>query len=198
MNNKQFFIDTLMSTGRGGMESVISELDDLGFFEAPASTRFHLNVDGGLLQHSVNVYNEAMAIRKVQIEMAPEMEKLLPEDSVAIAALLHDTCKADIYKKVMKTYKDIDGSWTKAPSYDVDYSSFPLGHGEKSVIMLLQCGLDMTDDEIIAIRWHMGAWDLPFQSSEAKGNLNEAKKICPLLTLISAADSLASQILERS
>lgn len=78
----------------------------------------------------------------------------------------------------------------------VDYSEFPLGHGEKSVIRLLRLGLALTDDEIMAIRWHMSAWDLPFQSPEAHNNLGEAKERCPLLTIIQAADGLAYHALE--
>ncbi|MDO4214640.1 MAG: hypothetical protein Q4D12_01815 [Bacteroidales bacterium] len=66
------------------------------------------------------------------------------------------------------------------------------------MIVLLQCGLDMSDDEIMAIRWHMNAWDLPFQSADLKGNYNKAKDICPLLSLIQAADGLASNLLESS
>lgn len=88
------------------------------------------------------------------------------------------------------------GVWTPVAGYDVDYCNFPLGHGEKSVIWLLQNGLKLMPDEIIAIRWHMTAWDLPFQSPEMKGNLNAAKERCPLLSLIQAADGLAANILE--
>ena len=197
MDNRQYFTETLRATGRAGVDNVISSLDELGFFEAPASSVHHLNEPGGLLRHSINVYREAMAIRGKQIEMRPEMETFLPEDSVAIAALLHDVCKAEIYKPAIKNRKNAEGTWEKYCGYDTDRSEFPLGHGEKSVIRLLQWGLLMTDDEIIAIRWHMGAWDLPFQSSEAKDCSNAAKLKAPLLTLIGAADGLASFILER-
>lgn len=197
MDNKEFFEKTLRDTGRAGVENVIENLEKLGFFTAPASSVFHLNTEGGLLQHSLNVYAEAMAIRGKQMEMVPEMEALLPKESVAIAALLHDVCKAEIYTKALKSHRKNDGTWEKVWGYDVDYSEFPMGHGEKSVIRLLQWGLDMTEDEMLAIRWHMGAWDMPFQSSEARGCCNAAKAKCPLLALTSAADGLASFILER-
>jgi hypothetical protein len=114
------------------------------------------------------------------------------------AGLLHDVCKADIYKSVMKEQKNSFGSWVDVPVYDVDYSNFPLGHGEKSVIVLLQCGLELTDEEIMAIRWHMHAWDLPFQSADIKGNLLKAKELYPLVSLIQAADGLSSNLLERN
>lgn len=197
MNNKDRFIKLLRSTGREGVNEVIDELESLGFFEAPASTRFHLNCEGGLLEHSLNVCDTALAVREVMIAKDESLRDLLPKDSVIIASLLHDTCKADIYKRVMKKRKNAFGVWEDVPGYDVDYSNFPMGHGEKSVIVLLCCGLALTDDEMMAIRWHMTAWDLAFQSPEMKGNLNQAKEICPLLTLIQAADGLASNMLER-
>ena len=97
----------------------------------------------------------------------------------------------------MKKEKNRYGTWCEVPGYDVDYSNFPLGHGEKSVIILLRSGFELTDDEIMAIRWHMNAWDLPFQSYDIKSNFNKAKEICPLLSLVQAADCLASNLLER-
>ena len=95
-----------------------------------------------------------------------------------------------------KWRKDAQGRWESYRGYEVDYSDLPVGHGEKSVIMLLRWGLRMTDDEILAIRWHMDAWDVSFQSSEAKSNISTAKGMCPLLSVVKAADGLASFILE--
>lgn len=198
MNPKEEFIQILTGIDRAGISDVVQQLEELGFFEAPASTRFHLNFKGGLLEHSLNVYRTAMGIRQYLISTNPALEKMLPADSVAIAALLHDVCKADVYRPVMKRRKNAFGVWEDEPGYEVDYSSFPLGHGEKSVIVLLLCGLDMTDDEIMSIRWHMSAWDMPFQSNDIKGNFNAAKDRCPLLSLIQAADGLASNIIEET
>ena len=134
-NLKNQFIEKLRSTGRDGVENVIKHLDRLGFFVAPASTRFHLNVKGGLMQHSWNVCNTALMLREQMIKMNPELEPKLPEDSVIIAALLHDVCKSNIYKETLLNRKNDQGVWEKVPGYDVDYSGLPLGHGEKSVIM---------------------------------------------------------------
>jgi len=197
MDNKDFFKQTLLATKRQGIENVLVQLESLGFFDAPASTVFHLNTEGGLLQHSVNVYREAVALREKQVELCPEMEQLLPADSIAIAALLHDVCKSEIYSKALKSRKTEAGTWEKYWGYDVDYSSLPVGHGEKSVIRLLQWGLELTDDEICAIRWHMGPWDLPFQSTESKGNIAAANNKTPLVSLVTAADALAAYVLER-
>lgn len=197
MTNKEEFIELLRSTNRDGVEDCIVDLQELGFFEAPASTKFHLNEEGGLVQHSLNLCHVALKVRESMIELDDSLRELLPKDSVIISTLLHDVCKADIYKKAIKRQKNAYGMWTDVLGYDVDYSNLPVGHGEKSVIVLLRSGLDLTDDEIIAIRWHMQAWDLAFQSAEAKANLNTAKQICPLLTLVQVADGLASNILER-
>lgn len=197
MDYKKEFIELLKTTNRQGIDDLVEELEDLGFFKAPASTKFHLNEDGGLVQHSLNVCKAALSIRKSMIELDDSLLEALPKDSVIIASLLHDTCKADIYKPTMKKEKNRFGMWCDVPGYDVDYSNFPLGHGEKSVIVLLRSGFELTDDEIMAIRWHMNAWDLPFQSYDIKSNFNKAKEICPLLPLVQAADCLASNLLER-
>lgn len=197
MDYKKEFIELLQTSNRHGSDDLVEELEDLGFFKAPASTKFHLNEDGGLVQHSLNVCKTALSMRKSMIELDDSLLEALPKDSVIIASLLHDTCKADIYKPTMKKEKNIFGMWCEVPGYDVDYSNFPLGHGEKSVIVLLRSGFKLTDDEIMAIRWHMNAWDLPFQSYDIKSNFNKAKEICPLLSLVQAADCLASNLLER-
>ena len=197
MDYKKEFIELLKTTNRQGIDDLVEELEDLGFFKAPASTKFHLNEDGGLVQHSLNVCKAALSMRKSMIELDDSLLEALPKDSVIIASLLHDTCKADIYKPTMKKEKNRFGVWCDVPGYDVDYSNFPLGHGEKSVIVLLRSGFELTDDEIMAIRWHMNAWDLPFQSYDIKSNFNKAKEICPLLSLVQAADCLASNLLER-
>ena len=97
-NLKQQFIERLLSTKREGMENVIKHLERLGFFTAPASTKFHLNVKGGLMQHSWNVCNTALMLREQMIQMKPELAEKLPVESVIIASLLHDVCKSDIYR----------------------------------------------------------------------------------------------------
>ena len=195
-NLKQQFKERLLSTNRDGMENVIKHLERLGFFTAPASTKFHLNVKGGLMQHSWNVCNTALMLREQMIQMKPELAEKLPVESVIIASLLHDVCKSNIYKDAILNRKNDQGYWEKVPGFEVDYSSLPLGHGEKSVIMLLTLGLKMTRDEMLAIRWHMTAWELAFQSPEQKGNLQKAREIAPLCVIIQAADGLSSALLE--
>lgn len=196
--SKSKFSEILSATGRTGMDKVLAKLEETGFFEAPASTRFHLATKGGLLEHSFNVYEAAMFLREQVIARKPELEAQLPADSVAICALLHDTCKADVYKEAILNRKNADGYWEKYLGYSVDYADgLPLGHGEKSVIMLLSWGLDLTPEEMLAIRWHMSAWDMPMQSAEHKESFNAAKAKSPLVSLIQSADGIATGLLER-
>lgn len=194
--NRSEFVELLYSTGREGMDEVIGQLEELGFFQAPASSKFHLNHEGGLLEHSLNVCKVGLMLREQMLLLKPDLEESLNKESVIIASLLHDICKADIYQKCIRKRKDRLGQWVDYETYELDYSDFPLGHGEKSVIVLLRMGLDLSDDEIMAIRWHMSAWDLPFQSPDLKANFDTAKRLCPLCTLIQAADGLASNLLE--
>lgn len=198
MSLKEKILDLLDKTDRQGIDEVMSWLTTSGFFEAPASTNFHGNYEGGLAEHSFNVYTAAMRLRSTALSLNPSLEDQLPEDSVVLASLLHDVCKSDIYKITVKSRKNSFGSWEKYDGYEVDYSNFPLGHGEKSVIILLRLGLDLTDAEIAAIRWHMTAWDLPFQSADAKGNLNTARDKYPLCALIQLADGFASSLMEET
>ena len=196
--NEDKFKEILSGTKRKGIEGVLAKLEELKFFEAPASTKFHLSSKGGLLAHSLNVYEAALALRAQAIERKPELEAALPLDSVAICSLLHDTCKTDIYVDTLVSRKNALGLWEKHPGYTTDYlAALPLGHGEKSVIMLLSWGLELTPDEMMAIRWHMSAWDLPEQSFEHKESLRAAKEKCALVSLIQLADGFAAGLLER-
>ena len=196
--NKENFQKILSDTNRKGIESVLAKLEESGFYEAPASTKFHLSCKGGLLDHSLNVFEAAMFLREQVVRRKPELEEQLPLDSIAICSLLHDTCKTDIYKEGILSRKNSDGYWEKYVGYQVDYNNvLPLGHGEKSVIMLLSWGLELTPDEMLAIRWHMNAWDLPMQSPEHKESFNAAKAKTPLVALILSADGIASGLLER-
>ncbi len=188
----------LRSTQREGVDDCLAELDNLGFFSAPASRKYHLNYDGGLMEHSMNVCNVALRLRDDMIALDPTVKSSLPEDSVIIASLLHDTCKADLYKPTVTRQRMPDGSYNDVPGYDIVDGNFPLGHGEKSVVVLLLAGLALTNDEMLAIRWHMGPWDLAFDSPGARASIDAARKSCPLCSLIESADTLAACIIERS
>ena len=198
-SNKQKFIQLLQATKREGVDQFIKYLDDNGFFEAPASTKFHGCYEGGLCEHSLNVYQQAMYLYKVECKIKPEVEKLTSVENITIASLLHDVCKTDLYEKVKKWRKDetkpVGKQWEQYETYDHDYSKFPAGHGSKSVIVILKNGFKLTDQEILAIEWHMGAWDIS-QYNDDKKSYNMAGDLYPLVSIIHAADILASRITE--
>ena len=196
-DNKQRFCELLRSTGRENIEYVIEDLESYGFFDAPASARNHFNHPGGRVEHSLNVYDAAMMLREGIIKRRPDLEKKLPADAVVIASLLHDVCKADIYNLVTRKRKNEIGVWEETQEYEVSYSHMPIGHGEKSVVMLLRMGLDLEDDEICAIRWHMGPWAVDTSSIEQDKSYRQSIANSPLLPLIHTADTIASQIFER-
>ena len=184
--NKHRFEDILLSTHRNGIERVLTELEKTDFYDGSAISPFF-----------IEVYDAATILRQQVVLREQSIDPLLPMDSIAIATLLHDTCKSDIYKKATLSRRLASGLWEKYSGYSVDYDEgLPLGHGEKSVIMLLSWGLELTQEEMLAIRWHMSAWDLPLQSPEHKESLNAAKKKTPLVALVQLSDGLASGLFE--
>lgn len=157
------------------------------FFSAPASTKYHGNYKGGLLEHSLNVYEALQKIASLFSDI------VISAETIAIVALFHDLCKANYYTVSTRNVKDeATGKWSKVPFYTTD-DQFPIGHGEKSVILLLRY-IELTDDEIYAIRWHMSAFD-----NAAKGGdygLSKAYEKCPLAVMLHLADMMASYLME--
>ncbi len=195
---KEEFIELLRSTNRDGMEDLLKDLEDWGFYEAPASAGHHLNVAGGLVTHSLNTCKAALAVYEGMKTLEPYLANEVKRESVIIASLLHDVCKTDIYKPTVKRRKNNLGMWEDAEGYKVTYKNFPMGHGEKSVILLLCSGLDLYDDEMLAIRWHMGAWGVNMNSYEDQRNYDTARMLYPLVAIIQTADGLAASIMERT
>jgi len=145
MKNK--ITEILKGTERKGIDNVIEFLYDSDYFSAPASTKFHGAEVGGLAKHSYNV----MRIMK---KLNENIQESYPNDSIEIVGLLHDICKVNIYKpNLLKS-----GELSKAAPYKKE-DPFPIGHGEKSVIMLLDIGLELLKDEMLAIRYHMNMFD---------------------------------------
>ena len=196
--NKEEFISLLKSTERPGMDDVIKDLEELGFFEAPASAGHHLNVSGGLVEHSLNTCKAALVVYEGLQKIEPYLEREVKRESIIIASLLHDVCKSDIYKRSVKRRKTSFGTWEDAEGYKLTYKNFPMGHGEKSLVMLLCSGLELYDDEMLAIRWHMGAWGINMNSYEEQRNYDAARTLYPLVSIIQTADGLAASIMERT
>lgn len=198
MITKEEFIELLRSTHREGVEDLLEGLENMGFFTAPASANHHLNTEGGLVQHSLNTCKAALMVWEGMAAIEPGLEKEVERESVIIASLLHDVCKSDIYFRTVKKKKTAIGTWEDNEGYKVSYKNFPMGHGEKSVILLLCNGIALSDDEMLAIRWHMGAWGINMNSYEDQRCFDTSQKLYPLVTIIQVADKLAANIMERS
>lgn len=198
MTTKEEFIELLRSTHREGVEDLLEGLENMGFFTAPASANHHLNTEGGLVQHSLNTCKAALMVWEGMAAIEPGLAKEVERESVIIASLLHDVCKSDIYFRTVKKKKTAIGTWEDNEGYKVSYKNFPMGHGEKSVILLLCNGIALCDDEMLAIRWHMGAWGINMNSYEDQRCFDTSQKLYPLVTIIQVADKLAANIMERS
>ncbi len=147
---KQTFLDTFnKNVHRRGADKLLEWLETTDFFTAPASTRFHAAHPGGLLEHSLNVYQVLIAKH-----YDPQTDDL---ESFTLVSLLHDLCKAGFYTQSFRNAKNAAGEWEKVPYYTVD-DQFPYGHGEKSVY-LIERFLRLKTEEAVAVRWHMGGFD---------------------------------------
>ncbi|MCI8965645.1 MAG: HD domain-containing protein [Clostridia bacterium] len=174
---KEEFIKLLSSTEREGVEEIINFLEKTDFYKAPASTRYHGNYEGGLLEHSLKVYE----ILKEKVKTCV-IDINAQEDTIILVALLHDICKANYYKVDYRNAKNERGEWEKVPYYTVD-DTIPYGHGEKSVMMITEY-VKLTSEEKYCIRWHMGFTE----PKELYGTISIAYKKYPLALLLHEAD----------
>ena len=178
---------------RPGADKLLAWLETTDFFEAPASTRFHLSCPGGLVEHSIHVYHrlhDLYVSERQRAEDQPFIELLNgEEETIAICALLHDICKANFYTVEMRNRKNEQGQWEKYPFYVVD-DQLPYGHGEKSVY-IISGFMKLTREEAMAIRWHMG-----FSGPEDARTVGQAFQKYPLAFALATADMEASYFLE--
>ena len=174
---KEDFIKLLRTIKRDGIEDLINFLEKSDFFKAPASTRFHGAYEGGLMEHSMKVYE--ILVHKVNTSVIPID---VSSDSLIIIALLHDICKTNFYKIDYRNAKNSFGEWEKVPYYTVE-DTIPYGHGEKSVMMITEY-MKLTVEEKYCIRWHMGFTE----PKELYNTLGEAYKKFPLALLLHEAD----------
>ena len=189
MTIKERFIELFQSKiKREGADKLLDYLvNSSDFFVAPASSRFHSAYEGGLLEHSLNVYDCL-----VDYLSSPIAEKLgfnYTDESVAIVALLHDLCKVGVYKKGFRNVKDEKGTWQRVDTFEFE-DKLPYGHGEKSVY-IISGYMRLTREEAFAIRYHMG-----YSSTEDARNVAAAFEMFPLAFALSTADSEATYYVE--
>ncbi len=176
---KHEIVSLLNKVNRDGIDRLIEFLEKTDFFTAPASTKFHSNYEGGLADHSLNVYKELKELTNGQ----------WPEETIIIVGLLHDICKVNNYKVEMRNKKNPDtGVWYQEPYYTTD-DMMPLGHGEKSV-MLISEFIRLTKEELYSIRWHMGG----YEPKENYSYISSAYYKYPLAVYTHMADLKATYI----
>lgn len=178
---------------REGGEKLLEWLEKTDFFIAPSSTKFHGNYEGGLVEHSINVYNCLKMLVDDYKKQFPDFE--ISEETIAITSLLHDLCKTNYYVKGYRNVKNEEtGQWEKKEIYNIE-DKLCMGHGEGSVYMI-QAFMKLTREEALAIRWHMSGYDSAVKGGDF--SLNGAKEQSPLVTLLSLADIWASSFLEKT
>ncbi|MBQ8629869.1 MAG: hypothetical protein IJ421_10400 [Prevotella sp.] len=193
------FEQLLTSVKRDGIDKLLAYIRKSDFYRAPASTRFHSCHDGGLLEHSLNLYE--CLLSKKQNPIWAEVLREVDDESLILVALLHDLCKSYLYvpefknKKVYSdtgTKKDEGGrfDWQAVKGYSTD-DKIPYGHGEKSVMMIEEF-IKLKPIERYAIRWHMGFTE----PKEYWNTLTTAIKKYPVILAVHQADMEATYLLE--
>lgn len=190
----------LFSTKRPGIEKLVEYIRKTDFYTAPASTKYHGCHEGGLLEHSLNVYKCLMA--KKNSETWREVFQNTTDENIIITALLHDLCKTNFYVVEMKNKKvysetgtkmDSNGryDWVSVPGYSIEDKN-PMGHGEKSVIMIMNF-IKLVPNETYGILFHMG-FTLP---KEEWNTLSAAIQKHPFILAVHEADLEATYLLEK-
>ena len=180
-SSKERFIEAYTTAiSRQGSKELLDWMLKTDFFTAPASSKFHSAYEGGLCDHSLNVYNA----------MIDRYNDSKPDESFAIVALLHDLCKVNFYVESTRNVKE-NGAWVQKPYYTID-DKLPYGHGEKSVY-IITAYMRLTRDEAFAIRYHMG-----FSGTEDNNNVGAAFAKFPLAVALATADLEAAYFVEGS
>ena len=190
MNAKEKFIEIYNANiKREGADKLLEYLTSPAsdFFVAPASARFHSSYEGGLVDHSINVYECLKSY--LDSDRAKEFGFEYSDESIAIVSLLHDLCKVNVYKKGFRNVKDEKGAWQRVDTFEFD-DKLPYGHGEKSVY-IISGYMKLTREEAFAIRYHMG-----YSSTEDPRNVSTAFEMFPLAFALSTADSEATYYIE--
>ncbi len=187
-NAKEKFIEIYEKyIKREGSIELLEYLKKTDFFVAPASTQFHSAYEGGLCEHSINVYNRFLnSVRNEYGEEYLTDEKM---ETIAICGLLHDICKIETFKVDYRN-KKVDGNWVTVPYYMVE-DNLPYGHGEKSVY-IISGFMRLTREEAMMINWHMGGFDARVRGG-AYG-LSEAYYKFPLAVILHTCDMLATYL----
>ena len=200
MDKKQEFLEIVKNNiKREGVDKLIDWLVTTDFFTAPASTKFHSNYEGGLCDHSLNVYKRFL--RLLKDEYSDSLDEHCSAESIALMALFHDICKVDTFEKETKNVKEYyDGGSRKDSKGYFDWvekdvfvtnDQLPYGHGEKSVY-ILSGFLRLTRLEAMSINWHMGGFD--YRVKGGSYALSDVFYSYPIALLLHIADMQATYL----
>lgn len=176
----------LMGTKREGIEDLLAEMKEVGFFDAPASTRYHGAKEGALAEHSLNVLNCARTIAK-----ALNSKKWYEEhrNSIVICALLHDLGKCGQFGKPLYIPNILkSGEPSGAQPFKTNDELMTLPHEIVSCIEATKF-IDLTEEEQRAIAWHNGLYGC--FKYDIQGKETE------LYMIIHFADMWASRVIEK-
>lgn len=172
---------------RDGVENLMLMLEKTDFYTAPASREYHGNEATGLVQHSIAVFEELVKEVKSTNGWKELDDKLM--EKIAIVSLFHDLCKANYYGVSTRNTKDEKGRWIQVPYYTIE-DKFPFGHGDKSVVMMLTAKMEVTVEEMLTIKHHMGG----YSPKEDWFSMSTAYREFPLAVLLHLADMRATYL----
>lgn len=189
---EQFLAIARHDIHREGIENLLTTLEESDFFKAPASTRYHGSYEGGLVQHSIDVYNALHD--ELAFIYGDNYLAVFNEETIAIVSLFHDICKVDRYKAGYRNVKDeVTKQWHQEPAYFYNDEKFEMGHGAESVYAI-QRHMKLEDFEAQAIYWHMGAYDISNYSN--LNGLGSAFERNVLSFALHRADMFATYIID--
>lgn len=191
---------------REGVDKLLKWLKAKDTKYAPASTRYHLSEAGGLVKHSLNVYDRLKKLISVEYPThvadkngeLHEVESTCPysEETITLVALLHDISKVDFYEVQERNTKDEKGNWIKVPYYQVkdENNRFIFGSHSMNSYYMVSKFFNLSYEESLAILHHMGGLDSTEDTLSVKG-IAEAFKKSTLAVLLHMAD-LASTFVD--
>lgn len=202
-NNKQEFINLIKSITREfDKDKLIDWLENKSdFFTAPASTKYHRSYEGGLCDHSLNVY---YALRNLNCSYMPELPVTeeeakqgihkyeYDEDTLKIVGLLHDISKANYYEVFTRNVKDNDGNWKQVQDYRIRENRFVYGNDEQNTEFMVSTFIPLTIDEKVALLHKSGGKAFDSTQENIPTIFNKYK----LAALLHCADMLSCYILE--
>lgn len=170
---------------------LIEMLVQTDYFYAPASTKFHDACQGGLYIHSKQMYESMLKLNEL-------VDNKFTKQTLFYVSFFHDVCKVNLYIPKDIWYKELDQKlhkdvWKSKPGYGFD-DKLPIGHGQKSIIMILPY-IKLTDEQMMAIRWHMAAFEAGVSvGSWQKNSYYSAIEKTQLVSMAQSADIMSTAI----